>query len=819
MRVRSVTAPDMRIDHHPHAPPAPAPSPFSSHSFPFLAHDLPVPAAAAASTAPYTFGAPQFDRSPARRAPHGFGHGYAHSKVSRKSNHESRQRRGLAKLLVHDAAKNSRKSGHMSCEGCRVRKLRCSRQRNCLACVERGEPCVWKGGRPVSGLTPIDIRNGIVSAKRELARLERLARLLAARYVKREAVLAHAEDREPRRPPSIEDVIEAERVDVAANEGRALEEAEALLSLATPTVGRAGDEVRGAREEEAEYGGGMGDILVDDLFVDDERPPSSSRADNFRHAGRTSSSSSSRPKAHRSSTTSHTHGATFIPRLRVTIPHSSSSSSSAGRTGPLSSGARSLLQQTPHAPSPLRYPPLVAQSSASPPPPPAQALGPAATGSPSRSSAPADGPDVAPSGAPPAHPSFPLAPPPSTTATPPEPGPTYFYPALPPPLMSPSTAAHLAATRIAALAARDDPAVLEARKSAHEKRWEGAVRRLEERRRRELRGEKGDEEEGKGREEVERVAREWGRGQRGEKVDGEEKMDVDGAPADGGTTSTDLVAAKDGPSAPVPQRSLGTLSLAAKDLVASAINRQQALCPPLSSSTSPSNPSSSSSFPALSHRPILSLDAQGAFSASALHHHSLLRTPSAHLGHDHHRPHTPSRISPSSNSASATPSTLLLGSRITLSPLRSAAPHLSAVEEGLRPINSLLGALAAGALGGDERFEPRTERARGLLLGALDDEGEGARDAWDRFEPQLEERVEQAARMEVDSPPRDGGEVGTGAGCGSDAETETDGRSSVGRVSRRSARSAAELEEEEEEDEDESQSGESQSGESDDGSD
>ncbi|GAA5944626.1 hypothetical protein JCM3775_005856 [Rhodotorula graminis] len=808
MRVRSVTAPDIGVDPHPLAPP-PAPSPFSSHSFPFLANDLALNPAA--SPAPYTFGTPHFDRSHVgtRRGPPGHGHG--HHKVSKKRNEESRQRHRLAKLLVHDAAKNSRKSGHLSCEGCRLRKLRCSRQRNCIACVERGEPCVWKGGRPASGLTPQDIRDGITVARRELARLSRLARLLAARYIKREAALAHAEDREPRRPPSIDDVIEAERVDEASHEGRALEEAEALLSLGTPTVGRSGDEDGRDGFGEGGYGGGMDDILVDDLFVDDVRPSasssssSSSRPNDFRHRGRTSSSK--RPASHRSSAMSHTHGATFAPRLRVTIPHASSS----GRTGPgpLSSGARSLLQQTPHAPSPLRYPPIVAQSSASPPPAPAPA--PAGAAPPTRSPAlAAADTGVAPSTALPSHPSFPLAPLPSTASTPPELGPTYFYPALPPPLMSPTTASHLAATRAAALAMRVDPKVLEARKSAHEKRWEGAVRRLEERRRREVRGEKADEEEGRGREKVERVTREWRVGQGGGKGDQKAAMDVGDAPSAGTTTSSSLGADKDPSSAPAPQRSPGTLSLAAKDLVTSAINRQQALRGPLSSSTSPSDPSSS--FPALSHRPILSLDAQGAFSASALHHHSLLRTPSAHLVHDHHRPHTPSRLSPSSlHSASATTPTLLGGARITLSPLRSAAPHLSAVEEGLRPINSLLGALAAGAVGVDERFEPRTERARDLLLGALDDEGEGARDEWDRFEPQLEERVEQSA-MEVDSPARDGDELDVGAGSGSDADTETDGRSSVGRVSRRSARSAADLEEEDEDEEDESQSGESDGG-------
>ncbi|GAA5846167.1 hypothetical protein JCM9279_005844 [Rhodotorula babjevae] len=813
MRVRSVTAPDIRVD-HPRAPPSPSPSTFfaqQQHPFPFPAHNPPPPSTAA-STAPYTFGTPQLDRSHvgSTRGPPGHGHQHQHKLLSRKSNIESRQRRGLAKLLVQDASKNSRKSGHMSCEGCRVRKLRCSRQHNCIACVERGEPCVWKGGRPASGLTPQDVRNGILSTRRELARLERLTRLLAARYVKREAVLAHAEAREPRRPPSLADVIEAERVDAAAGEGRALEEAEALLSLGTPTVGRAGEDERDGREDE--YGGGMGDILVDDVFVDDDRPSSlaaSSRADDFRHAGRTSPAPP-RPAPPRSTSTPHTHGATFVPRLRVTIPHASAA---AGRTGPLSS-ARSHLQQTPHAPSPLRYPPIVAQSSVSPPPPapvPAAAPAPAS---------PAPAPAAAiPSSAPPAHPSFPLAARPSSAPTAPlEPGPTYFYPALPPPLMSPTTASHLAATRVAALVMRGNPAVLAARKSAHEKRWEGAVRRLEERRRREARGEKGDEEEGRGREEVERVTREWeaaGRGPRGEET---AQMDVDGAPTAGGTASSGGVVAQDPPpSALAPQRSPGTLSLAAKDLVASAINRQQALRGPLSSSTSPSNPSSSTSFPSLglSQRPILSLDAQGAFSASALHHHALLRTPSAHLHLGAHEPraHGPSSAATPTSGSATTPTTLLLGggARITLSPLRSAAPHLSAVEEGLRPINSLLGALAAGALGGDERFEPRTERARGALLGALDEEGEAVRDEWDRFEPQLEERVEQAAMMEVDTPARNGDGAVDGAESASDAETETDGRSSVGRVSRRSTRSAADFEEDEE-DEDESQSGESDDG-------
>lgn len=619
-------------------------------------------------------------------------------------------------------------------------------------------------------LSPHDVRHGLSRTRRELFRLERLVRLLTARYAKREAAFAQAEQRAPRRAPSISQFLGEETwVDETSEGGKALEEAEALLSLAT-SPGGAG---AGARGVEA-YGGGMGDILVDGFFategqgeadirVDGEQPPSSTEwtPDSLlevapMHNAPTSTRSPRKPHP---STGPDARSLSPLPSLRVTIPPS--------RPVSLPS-ARSLLQQTPHAPSPLRYPPLVPPSSSSSPPPPL----------------PVPPPPQRPSSAP-SHPSFPNGrPSPARPAPKPKPAlpplqltPTFYYPHLAPPLVSPRTAAAIAAKRAQEKEERNDPAVDEARRREHERRWEGAVRRLAEAERRE-REEMGGDGGSAGGAQVQAQAQSSPQG-------GSAVADALSRAANANSVSPPAPAPAavqpykslphDTTLAPAPRSSPASLlSAKSRNLVASAIDRQHA------------RQASPASAAAASQRPVLSLDAAGAFSALGNGTYALLRTPSALA--------TPS---------TSTRTTLFAGAgRITLSPLRSAVQH-SAVEEGLRPINSLLEALAGAeeAAGLDERFEPRAERLRG------EKEAGGEEDEWDRFEPRAEGRGAGGA----------GGEPGVVAmdveGAGEDADvdagTETDGRSSIGRASRRSVRSAtaAAEEAEEESDEDESDDG------------
>ncbi|BGP42009.1 hypothetical protein JCM10449v2_006006 [Rhodotorula kratochvilovae] len=637
-------------------------------------------------------------------------------------------------------------------------------------------------------MTPYAMQQAADANRGEIDRLERLVRLLTARYVKREAAAAEAEGRPPRRPPSMTEVIEAELREELAAGGRAktspLEDAEALLALATPTVNW------------EDYGGGMGDIFVHDAEQERRGSPFAPLAD--LPVQQTAAPEPvvaappapppARPVLPRSATTSDAH-ANVLPTLRVSIPSTVSHTPSLPSARPPalpSALIRSLTESAPPG-----YQAIVVDSSfvpvaehAFPHLPPLQ---------PTTSSfsyvLPAPAMPVS-------HPSFPSFP-----AAPTGPQlprlrlePTFFYPLLPSPLMSPRSVAALAETRAYALAAQRAPEVVELRRREHEWRYEEASARK--RAREELEQQERDRE--RGREAVQRArdAAERARiaqEEAGEQAPPRKKANAqplrDPAPPtavakEGATPDAAQAVASIPPtpkqptsSEPVtlpslsafaaiapyqplaresdPMLALGGTSSGA-DLVASAVGRRQ------SSLFSPAG--SASSLPSSAGgRPILSLDAAGATSAfSALGSYALLRTPSA--------------LSAGVGG---------LRGRITLSPLRSAFPH-SAVEEGLRPINSLrLPGHSGGGEDGsamDERFEPRAERQRRL-----------SEEEWEKFEPRVEKHEAGApGAMEVDGEEEE------------DAGAETDGRSSVAR-SRRSARSekGAEDEDDEESEEDE----------------
>ncbi|GAA5902602.1 Zn(II)2Cys6 transcription factor domain-containing protein [Sporobolomyces salmoneus] len=84
--------------------------------------------------------------------------------------------------------RNNGNSGprHLSCEGCRRRKSKCSRTVPCASCTERGQECIWTSvslEAMVAKSAPISI----VENKKEIARLQKIVRQLEAILAEREA--------------------------------------------------------------------------------------------------------------------------------------------------------------------------------------------------------------------------------------------------------------------------------------------------------------------------------------------------------------------------------------------------------------------------------------------------------------------------------------------------------------------------------------------------------------------------------------------------------------------------------------------------------
>ncbi|GAA6006715.1 hypothetical protein JCM10207_005029 [Rhodosporidiobolus poonsookiae] len=84
---------------------------------------------------------------------------------------KSRSRRGSA------AGPSGHTTKHKSCEGCRSRKMRCSRTANCTNCIAREIPCVWAGSAPSRSSEDATIEE----QGREIYRLNMLVARLQAR--------------------------------------------------------------------------------------------------------------------------------------------------------------------------------------------------------------------------------------------------------------------------------------------------------------------------------------------------------------------------------------------------------------------------------------------------------------------------------------------------------------------------------------------------------------------------------------------------------------------------------------------------------------
>ncbi|BGP64386.1 hypothetical protein NBRC10512_005334 [Rhodotorula toruloides] len=71
---------------------------------------------------------------------------------------------------------------HLSCEGCRKRKLKCSRTAPCVGCTLRGQECVWLDCKPGQGETRASLEENLA----EIERLNRVVQQLQALLIERD---------------------------------------------------------------------------------------------------------------------------------------------------------------------------------------------------------------------------------------------------------------------------------------------------------------------------------------------------------------------------------------------------------------------------------------------------------------------------------------------------------------------------------------------------------------------------------------------------------------------------------------------------------
>ncbi|BGP41915.1 hypothetical protein JCM10450v2_005989 [Rhodotorula kratochvilovae] len=71
---------------------------------------------------------------------------------------------------------------HLSCEGCRKRKMKCSRTMPCVACEMRGHDCVWLDCKPAHGA----MQTSLEENHSEIIRLEKIVKQLQALLVERD---------------------------------------------------------------------------------------------------------------------------------------------------------------------------------------------------------------------------------------------------------------------------------------------------------------------------------------------------------------------------------------------------------------------------------------------------------------------------------------------------------------------------------------------------------------------------------------------------------------------------------------------------------
>ncbi|GAA5903023.1 hypothetical protein JCM8208_000432 [Rhodotorula glutinis] len=88
---------------------------------------------------------------------------------------------------------------HLSCENCRVRKMKCSRQSPCLSCRSRGDKCVWIGQAPNGSADEDELEQ----STNEVNRLKKLVDLLLARLEEQDEAEQQLEFYQHAQPPPV----------------------------------------------------------------------------------------------------------------------------------------------------------------------------------------------------------------------------------------------------------------------------------------------------------------------------------------------------------------------------------------------------------------------------------------------------------------------------------------------------------------------------------------------------------------------------------------------------------------------------------------
>ncbi|GAA5903029.1 hypothetical protein JCM8208_000434 [Rhodotorula glutinis] len=107
-------------------------------------------------------------------------------------------------VLRKSGAPENRNVRHQSCEGCRKRKMKCSRTIPCIACEVRGQNCIWLDSKPTHGL----LQPSLHETRAEIVRLEKVIKQLQALVTEKDGrPLPLPDDLAPPTPPHALDAL------------------------------------------------------------------------------------------------------------------------------------------------------------------------------------------------------------------------------------------------------------------------------------------------------------------------------------------------------------------------------------------------------------------------------------------------------------------------------------------------------------------------------------------------------------------------------------------------------------------------------------
>ncbi|GAA5902700.1 Zn(II)2Cys6 transcription factor domain-containing protein [Sporobolomyces salmoneus] len=96
---------------------------------------------------------------------------------------------------------------HLSCENCRIRKMRCSRTSPCLSCKMRGDECVWVGAAPNGNANEDEVEQ----TQMEVNRLKKLVDILLTRLEQQDEQIERQFPNNPALPPPPPPLVPSKR--------------------------------------------------------------------------------------------------------------------------------------------------------------------------------------------------------------------------------------------------------------------------------------------------------------------------------------------------------------------------------------------------------------------------------------------------------------------------------------------------------------------------------------------------------------------------------------------------------------------------------